>query len=173
MLDLCDPSWSQLKSRDGCGDKLASVLNRLPVRDDEYYRLLYQCCDLDDGNVYPVAYAIMPHLVHFGIHATDASHLQWPLFISAAICSSYKTTKNREDVPDELWDAFFAASHQAAEQIPRLVEGLPDTDPAAMKAMMIGPVFNLETKPLFGAPVPRSFVLYDWFESHRPQPNGG
>ena len=70
-------------------------------------------------------------------------------------------------------DDFFAAVERAAETTAKNIQRFPTEDPSFTKFMMIQPIFqNIDKQPLFGNPQPNSFVLYDWFEQHRPK-NGG
>ena len=169
MLGPKEPKWSELFSRTGTGADLLMSINSLPLDDVGYYRIFYECCDLETFDVYPAAYAIMPHLVAFASTVTELIEMQWPLFISSAICSNFKLTKGPDDVPAGLWDAFYESSKLAAECSLRLIQNFPENGPSPYETMMITPIFNLDQKPLFGNPQPNSFVLYKWFEKRRPK----
>ena len=160
-------------TRNGTGDELVVLLKSESRTDAEYYRILSECCDLGTFEIYPVAFAVLPHLERIAAELDDPKASQWPLSISAAICANYKTAKEKPNIPKELADNFFAAVKRAAETTAKNIQRFPTEDPSFTKFMMIQPVFeNIEKQPLFGNPQPNSFVLYDWFEQHRPK-NGG
>ncbi|MFO0942991.1 MAG: hypothetical protein U0930_19815 [Pirellulales bacterium] len=170
MLDLTDSRWSQYASRTSTGVKVAELLQASPKNNDLYYRILHECCDLETFEVYPVAYLAYPHLERLASESSKPEEIQWSLAICAAICSNFKTNHGKSSVPSELWDDFIDAVNRSTKTASSKIQLIPTDDPAYFKFMMIQPVLmDIETKPLFGAPEPKSFILFDWFEERRPE----
>ncbi|TWU46185.1 hypothetical protein Poly51_55800 [Rubripirellula tenax] len=170
VLGLDDAQWANYASRTGTGSDIASLLSLPPNGDDQYFRIFHECCDLETFEIYPAAYAVYPHLEKIAAQSSDPKDAQWPLSICAAICANFKNTKERSDVPAELWENFSTAVKHSAETAANQIQNFPTDDPSFMKFMMIQPILqNIETKPMFGNPQPNSFILNDWFEERRPE----
>lgn len=166
MLDLDDPRWCSYQTRTGVGADIVSLLE-CPTS-DQYYCLYQECCDLGTFDIYPAAYAVLPHLEQLADDAKEIEDMKWPLYLSAAICVCFKFSQQESDVPKELWDDFYTSTLLARETAMELYKRLGNDDPTQRKTLMILPLLDIESKSLFGKPVPNSFVFFDWFEERRP-----
>ena len=168
MLDLSDPRWAEYRTRSGNGADLVPLLQKTSADDADYYRIFHECCDLHTFELFAAAYAVMPHLARRAADAVDARDMIWPQFIAAAFCSNYKVADAKDDIPADLLGDFRKSAKLAYDTSIRLVETLSDKNPSFQYATMLTSIYNIDSKPLFGNPLPGTFILINWFEERKP-----
>jgi hypothetical protein len=167
MFDLNDPIWPTLRTRSADGTSIIPVVSSLPATDARYYELLRELCDLDTFTVFSASYAVLPHLAAFAAQCESPINRKWPLFIAAAITSTYKCNADNA-VPWQLESDFATASKNLQQLAVDFVSNYPDDDPDLMLALGLPAVLDTSTRAVFGNPVPGSFFLSKWFEARRP-----